>query len=65
MKKVMKDIYLKLMFKLHLLHNEIPFLLERIKIGKTENFVANLHDKTAHVIHITNLKQELNHRLVL
>ena len=35
---------------------------------KTENFeklVANLHDKTQYVIHIKNLKQVLNHGLVL
>ena len=35
---------------------------------KTENFeklVANLHDKTQYVIHIKNLKQVINHGLVL
>ena len=35
-----------------------------IKIEKVEKFVANLHDKNEYVIHITNLKQTLNHRLV-
>ena len=36
-----------------------------MKIEKVEKFVVNLHDKTEYVIHIRNLKQALNHRLVL
>ena len=61
MKKVMK----KLMFntktysKLHELHNDLPFLSERIKIEKLEKLVANLHDQTEYVIHIRNYKQAL------
>ena len=51
--------------KLHELHNDLPFLPERMKIEKVEKLVANLHDKTEYVIHIRNLKQALNHRLVL
>ena len=35
-----------------------------MKIGKVEKLVANLHDKTEYIIHITNLKQALNHGLV-
>ena len=35
-----------------------------MKIKKVENLVANLHDKTEHVIHKTNLKQALSHGLV-
>ena len=31
---------------LHNLHNDLPFLPERMKIEKVENLVANLHDKT-------------------
>ena len=34
-------------------------------IEKVEKLVANLHDKTEYVIHITNLKQALNHKLFL
>ena len=37
---------------------------ERLKIEKVEKLVANLHDKTEHVIHIRNLKQALNHGLI-
>ena len=36
-----------------------------MKIEKLEKFVANLHDKTEYVLHIRNLKQALNHELVL
>ena len=38
--------------KLHELHNDLPFLSERMKIEKIEKLVANLHDKTEYVIHI-------------
>ena len=43
--------------KLHDLHNDSPFLLVRIKIEKVGKLVSNLHDKTAYIIHIRNLKQ--------
>ena len=36
-----------------------------MKIEKVEKIVTNLHDKTEYVIHIRNLKQELNHGLLL
>ena len=51
--------------KLHELHNDIPFLPERTKLEKVEKLVTNLHDKTQYVNHIGNLKQALNHRLIL
>ena len=51
--------------KLHELHNDLLFLPERMKTEKVEKLVANLHDKTEYVIHIRNLKQALNHALVL
>ena len=47
------------------LHNDLPFSSERTKIEESEELVANLHDKTEHVIHIRNLKQVLNHILML
>ena len=52
-------------YPLHELHNDLPFLPERMKIEKTEKLVTNLHDKTEYVIHIRNFKQALNHRLIL
>ena len=36
-----------------------------MKLGKVEKLVANLHDKTEYVIYIRNLKQALNHGLIL
>ena len=92
MKRVMKHIFLKLVSSIlkNELHNDLPFLPERMKIEKFEklvtkmNFimiyhflpermkmekvkklVSNLHDKTEHAIHIRNLKQALNHGLIL
>ena len=51
--------------KLHELHNDLPFLPERMKIEKIERLVTNLRDKSEYVIHIRNLKQTFNHGLVL
>ena len=51
--------------KLHELHNDLPFLPERMKLKKAEKLATNLHDKTEYVIHIRNLKQALNHGLIL
>ena len=50
---------------MHELHNDLPFLPERINIEKVEKLVINLHDKTKCFIHIRNLKQALNHGLIL
>ena len=36
-----------------------------MRIKKVEKLVANLHDKNEFVIHIRNLKQSLNHGLIL
>ena len=36
-----------------------------MKNEKAEKLIANLHDKTEYVIHIRNLRQALNQRLVL
>ena len=50
--------------KLCQVHNDLPFLPERMKI-KVKKLVANSHDKTEYVIHIRNLKLVLNHGFVL
>ena len=66
--KVMKDIFLMLMrnpWNLHNFQNDLLFLSERMKTETVEELVANLHDKKEYVIRIRNLKQALNHRLVL
>ena len=36
-----------------------------MKIENVQKLVANLHDKTEYIIYIRNLKQALNHGLVL
>ena len=36
-----------------------------MRLKKVEKLVTNLHDKTEYVIHKRNLKQALNHGLVL
>ena len=51
--------------KLPELHNDLSFFPERMKIEKIEKLVVNLHNKTEYVMHITNLKKTLNHRLIL
>ena len=40
--------YLK---KLHEIHNDLPFLSERMKVKEVEKLVANLHDKAEYAIH--------------
>ena len=51
--------------KLYEFHMDLPFLLERMELGKVKKLVTSLHDKNENVIHIINLKQALNHRLIL
>ena len=47
------------------LHNDLPFLPEKKKLKNAKKLVFNFHDENDDVIHITNLKQILNHGLVL
>ena len=69
MMKVMKDIFLKLVFnvlKIYITFTVIyPFCPKRIKTEKGEKLVAYLNLKGEHVIYIRNLKRALNHGLVL
>ena len=51
--------------KLHKLHSDMPYLPERMKIGKTQKLVCNLSDKKKYVVHISILKQALDHGLKL
>ena len=51
--------------KLHDLHNDLPFIPERMKIEKVEKIVSNLHDKTQYVMHRINSRQASHHQLVL
>ena len=38
--------------ELHDLHNDLPFMCEKMKINKVEKLVPNLYDKKKYVIHI-------------
>ena len=37
---------------LHDLHSDLPFLPERMKIGKCKKLVCSLYDKKSYVVHI-------------
>ena len=50
---------------MHELHNGLPFLHARLKVEKVEKLLANLYHQKEYVKHISNLKQTLNHGLVL
>ena len=47
------------------LHEDLPFLPERMKISKCKKLVCNLYDKKNYVVHVRSLKQALNHGLIL
>ena len=51
--------------ELHDYHNDLPFMCERIVIGRVEKLVPNLYYKKRYVIHIRALDQALKHGLVL
>ena len=59
------EVYIQHLEKLYELHNDLLFLPEIMKIERVEKLVANLPDKTEHVIHIRNIKQTWNHGLIL
>ena len=51
--------------KLHDKHNDLPFLPEKMPIGKVDKLVPNLNDKEKYVVHINTLDQALKHGLIL
>ena len=51
--------------ELHDLHNDLPFMCEKIRVNGVEKLVPYFHDKKKYVIHVKALKQALNHGLVL
>ena len=51
--------------ELHVYHNDLPFMCERMVIGREEKLVPNSYYKTRYVIHIRALDQALKHGLVL
>ena len=51
--------------ELHDLHNDLPFMCEKMEINGFEKLAPNLNDKKNYVIHIKALNQALKHRLIL
>ena len=51
--------------ELHEYHNELPFLVEKIKIVREETLLPNLKDKKGYLVHIKTLNQALKHGLKL
>ena len=47
------------------MHNDLPFLPERMKINKCNKLVCTLQDKENYIVHIITLKQALDHGLIL
>ena len=50
---------------MHDLHSKLPLFPERMKITKSSKPACNLYDKKNYVVHITALKQALDHGLIL
>ena len=59
------EVHVKYPKNLHGLHEDLPFLPKRMKIGICKKLVYNLYDKKNYVVHMRSLKQVLNHGLIL
>ena len=64
-KEYLLEVDVKYPKELHENHNELPFLTERMKIGRVEKLVPNFTDKNGYVVHIKALNQALKHGLNL
>ena len=51
--------------ELHNLHNDIPFMCDKMNINGVEKLIPNLYDKKKYIIHIRALKQAIDHGLIL
>ena len=51
--------------ELHNLHNDIPFMCDKMNINGVEKLIPNLYDKKKYIIHIRALKQAIDHGLLL
>ena len=50
---------------IRMLHKDLPYLAERMKIDKSTKLICNVQDKKNYVVDIVALKQALNHGLKL
>ena len=51
--------------ELHNLHNDVPFMCDKMNINGVEKLIPNLYDKKKYIIHIRVLKQAIDHGLIL
>ena len=51
--------------KICMLHSDLAFLPERMKINKCTKLTCTIQNKENYIIHIRALKQEINHGLEL
>ena len=49
---------------LHNLHDDLPFVPDRMKINKCQKLVCNICNKDKYVIHIKALRKALNHGII-
>ena len=59
------EVDVKYSINIRMQHKDLPFLPERIKINKYTKLICNIQDKENYVVHISALKQALNHGLKL
>ena len=57
------EVDIKYLKRLHKLHSNLPFFLERMEVNKCKKLVCNLFNKKKYVAYINTLKQALNHGL--
>ena len=50
---------------LRMLHSDLPFLPDTMKVNKVKKLVCNVADKENYSVYIVALKQAINHRLKL
>ena len=50
---------------LRMLHSDLPFLPDRMKVNKVKKLICKVTDKENYSIHIVALKQAFNHGLKL
>ena len=50
---------------LHDLHNDIPFMCNKMKVNGVEKLIPNLYNKRKYIVHIKALKQAIDHGLLL
>ena len=51
--------------ELHDLHNDIPFMCNKMKVNGVEKLISNLYNKRKYIVHIKALKQAIDHGLLL